>query len=218
MNIFPREKLKEKGPDSLTNQELLAILLAKGTKKENVFDLSKRLIKNYENFAFKKLRSVDQVEKLWNVGKLHACQIVAFAELAKRLYGKNAKNPIFRSAKIVANYAAEIKKFKQEQCRALYLSTQNTLLADITISIGTIDSSILEPREVFSPAIEQKAASIILIHNHPSGNPDPSTQDMETTDTLKKIGNLLKIPILDHVIIGEHSYFSFETGQKTKIK
>lgn len=218
MNQLPREKLKEKGPKFLSNQELLAILLSKGTKKENVFDLSKRLIKNYENFAFKNLEFVEQIEKLWNVGKVHACQIVAFSELSKRLYQKNLKKPIFRSSTVVATYASEMKKLKQEQCRVLYLSTQNTLLADCIISIGTLDSSILEPREVFRPAIEQNAASIILIHNHPSGNPDPSRQDMETTDGLKRIGDLLKIPILDHIIIGEQQYFSFESGQKRKMK
>lgn len=215
--IFPREKMIQKGASELKNDELLAIILGTGNKKENVFSLSKRLIQAYRNPSFLTIRSVEQIEKIWNVGKVHACKILATIELGKRLFKKSNRKPIFQNPKQVARYLGNMKNGDKEQLRVLYLSTQNSLLNDEIIAIGSLDQTIVHPREVFQPAFIHGAAGIIVAHNHPSGDPFPSKEDMEMTEELRKTGKILKIPILDHIIIGEKHFFSFEEGEKKRL-
>ena len=217
MNKFPREKLIEKGSENLTNSELLSVILGIGSKKENVFNLSARLIQNYGNPSYYGKRTFEQIKNLWNVSTTHACKILALMELGKRLFGQNSKKIMFRNPKTAAKYFADMRTCPKEQFRALFLSTQNTLLADEIVSIGTLDRSIVHPRDLFRLAYIHNAASIIIAHNHPSGNPFPSEEDIYLTKLLKDSSEILKLPILDHIIIGENSYFSFEEGDCKKL-
>ena len=218
MNEKPREKLIKYGPEKLETSELLAIILGSGNRNENVFDMSKRLIKKYENNIFEKIRSVEHVQNLWKTGKVQACRIIAASELGKRLFQKNPRKIIIKNAKEAAHHLKNMGREEKEHCKVLYLSTQNTLVAEEVISIGSIDASIIHPREVFSGAIKENAASIIIAHNHPSGDPIPSQKDMRLTEILKKAGEIIGITVLDHIIIGENHYFSFENGTITKFR
>mgnify|MGYP001606698895 FL=1 len=136
MNEKPREKLIKYGPEKLETSELLAIILGSGNRTENIFDMSRRLIKKYENAVFEKIRSVHHVQNLWKTGKVQACRIIATCELGKRLFQKNTRKITVRNAKEAGNYLKNMGREEKEHCKVLYLSTQNALIAEEIISIG----------------------------------------------------------------------------------
>ena len=206
----PRERFLKHGPEALSDAELFAIFLRIGTPGENVIDMSNRLIAEY---GLDKLFecSLKELQKIKGIGPSKAMQILAMNELGKR--HNQSKNPITKitCAEDVFEYFHErLKDKKEEHFYILMLNTQNNIIGEQLISKGILDASIIHPREVFKPAIKNSASKIILVHNHPSGDPTPSQEDLEITDKLIKAGEELEIKVLDHVIIGKDTYWSWK--------
>lgn len=205
----PRERFLKVGPEGLSDAEILAILLRTGSKGENVVDMSNRLITEY---GLDKLMecSLEELEKIKGIGKTKAMQILAIAELEKRI--NQSKNPVKKitCAKDVFDLMHnELKDKKEEHFYVLLLNNQNNVIKKELISKGILDSAILHPREVFRPAIKHSAARIILVHNHPSGNSQPSSEDLDITQRLTAVGGDLGIRVLDHVIVGRGEWWSW---------
>ena len=198
----PRERFLEKGPEALSDAELFAIILRTGTINENVIDVSNRLIKEY---GLDKLFecSLKELEKIKGIGPSKAMQILAMAELGKRHTLSKIPLKKITCAEDVFHYFHErLKDKKEEHFYVLMLNTQNYIIGEHLISKGILDASIVHPREVFKPAIKNSASKIILVHNHPSGDPSPSEEDKEIIQRLKQIGEELGIRVVDSVIIG----------------
>lgn len=209
----PRERFQKFGPNALSDAELLAIILQKGSKQENVIDMSNRLISKYGIDKLSDL-SLKELQEIKGIGPAKALQIKALFEFSKRhnLYKIN-ENPI-KSAKDVFEYASQRLLGKnKEYFMILLLDSKNRIIKDEIVSIGTLNASLIHPREVFKSAIKESANSIILVHNHPSGDPSPSKEDEEITKRIFDAGELLNIKVLDHVIIGNEKYHSFKENK-----
>jgi len=215
----PREKLLKYGSENLTGCELLAILLRTGinnkSSSSSAMDLARSIFLKYE--SLNELFNVSAVElaEIKGIGVAKASQILAALELGRRAVSeKNGKKVSFRCSEEVANYYIPLlKDLKKEQFRVLLLDVKNKLIKEVLISQGSLNSSIVHPREVIKPAIKDSAASVIFIHNHPSGDPEPSIDDIEITDRLCKSFAILGINVLDHIIVAESGYFSFKQKQ-----
>ncbi|MEK6935498.1 MAG: DNA repair protein RadC [Nanoarchaeota archaeon] len=204
----PRERFLKLGPEALSDAELFAILLRTGTRGENVVDMSNRLIAEY---GLDKLFecSLKELQEIKGIGPAKAMQILTIAEIQKRI--NQSKHPIKKitCAEDVFNYFHErLKDKKEEHFYILMLDTKNNIIAEQLISKGILDASIIHPREVFKPAIKNSASKIILVHNHPSGDPNPSGEDLEITEKLTNAGEEIGINILDHVILGKEGYWN----------
>ncbi len=209
INKRPREKLINKGPMNLKNNELLAIVLNTGSKKEEIMSLTSRLIKDYGEKALIKEKIPSKLAQEFNLPINKACQLIACFELGRRLFINNTnESKIFRSSADVFKYLSTMSDLKKEQLRGLYLNSQFQLIHDEIISIGTLNSNIAHPREIFKPAIHYNASAIILAHNHPSGRLKASQADIKITKKLLKISKLLQIDLLDHLIIANNNYLS----------
>lgn len=208
----PRERLLNEGADKLSNQELLAILLRTGTKKESVLDLSQKLLKHFEGLRMLKDASVEEITTISGIGTAKAVQILSALELGRRMNRITFDDRfVIRSPQDGANYVMEEMRFlSQEHFVCLYLNTKNQVLHKQTVFIGSLNASIVHPREVYKEALKRSAASIICIHNHPSGDPSPSREDIEVTKRLSESGKVLGIELLDHLIIGEQKYVSLK--------
>ncbi|WP_180320152.1 RadC family protein [Peribacillus loiseleuriae] len=208
----PRERFIQNGPQSLSNQELLAILLRTGTKDESVLQLANRLIGTFEGLRMLKDASIDEITAIKGIGEAKAIQILASVELGKRITQLNYQDRyVIRSPEDGANYCMEEMRFlSQEHFITLYLNTKNQVLHKQTIFIGSLNASIVHPREVYKEAFRRSAASIICLHNHPSGDPSPSREDIEVTKRLVECGKIIGIELLDHIIIGEHKFVSLK--------
>ncbi|MFA6194643.1 MAG: DNA repair protein RadC [Patescibacteria group bacterium] len=205
----PREKLVKEGAGALSSAELLAIILSVGTKKEEVFSMSNRLLREYgeKGIAYQKDPSI--IERDLKIPLTKACQIVACFELGRRFYQKKPGGSItIRTAKQAFEYLKDMGSLNKEQFRGLYLNTHYQLIHDEVISIGTLDASLVNAREVFRPALEYSAAAIIIAHNHPSGVIKATKADVEITNKLIEAGNILDIEVLDHLIIGKGKFAS----------
>jgi len=205
----PREKLRKYGPTSLKNYELMAVIFGKGTRKEGILELSKRIMSQYGDQAVFSQGDVDTLEKVLSLSPVQACQVVAAFELGKRLFGRTTE-VFLRSPEEVFEYAKDMARLKKEHLRGLYLDTRNKLIRDEVIAIGTLNASLAHPREIFHPAIESHAAGIILIHNHPSGDPSPSEDDIELTKQVYEASRIIEIDVLDHVIVGTQDFRSLK--------
>ncbi len=205
----PREKLRKFGPASLKNYELIAVILGKGTRREGILELSKRIMSQYGDQAVFSQGDVDTLEKVLSLSPVQACQVVAAFELGKRLFGRSTE-VFLRSPEEVFEYARDMARLQKEHLRGLYLDTRNKLIRDEVIAIGTLNASLAHPREIFHPAIESRCAAIILVHNHPSGDPLPSNDDIELTKQVHKASRIIEIDVLDHVIIGRQDYCSLK--------
>lgn len=210
----PRERFLKVGPEALSDAELFAILLRTGSKGENVVDMSNRLIREY---GLDKLMECSLIElgKIKGIGKTKAMQILTIAEIQKRI--NQSKTPVKKisCAKDVFDYFHErLKDEKQENFYVLILDNQNNIIKEELISKGILDSAIIHPREVFRHAIKNSAARIILVHNHPSGNPQPSQEDLEITQRLISAGEEIDIKVLDHVIIGKEEWWDWKERRK----
>jgi DNA repair protein RadC len=209
--LKPREKLIMSGSSALKNHELLAILLVTGTTKENVIELSKRLIQEYGSRAIAQERSVRRLMETLGIGPKKACQIAAAFELGRRFFEEpRSKAPTILAADDAYEYLKEMAKYTREHFRGLYLNTRGRIIRDEIISIGTLNMSVVHPREVFLPAVEFSAAAIILAHNHPSGDPTPSDEDLAITQQIVEAGRVMSIEVFDHIIIGENRYISLQ--------
>jgi DNA repair protein RadC len=205
----PREKMILDGVGSLSLAELLAVVLGVGTKKEEVFSMASRLLREYGEKAITTQKDPSNIAKDLNIPETKACQIVACFELGRRLFQKKPGGLItIRNAKQAYTHLKEMENLKKEQFRGLYLNNHYQLVHDEVISIGTIDASLVHAREVFRPALEYGATAIIIAHNHPSGLTKASRADTEITDNLLAAGNILGIELLDHLIIGKNKFLS----------
>jgi len=205
----PREKLIKNGVTTLSMTELLAVVLGTGTKKEEVFSMSARLLREYGEKGVAYQKDPKIIEKDLDIPGAKACQIVACFELGRRFYQKKPGGLVtIRTASQAFNYLKDMSNLKKEQFRGLYLNDRNQLIHDEVISIGTVNASLVHPREVFRPALEYSAAAIIIAHNHPSGVLKATKEDVEITDKLIEAGNILGIEVLDHLIIAKDKYNS----------
>ena len=205
----PRERLMKNGPSSLSNSELLAIILRTGNKKEDVITLSNKLFNKYN---IKKLSrtSPTKLKKSLGIGDAKACQVSACFELGRRLAQfKEPRKIQIKNAKDLAKILIpEMSSLKKEHLIGIYLNTKKEIIKTETIFIGSLNESVVHPREIFQIALEESAAAIIIAHNHPSGNPSPSGMDVQITKELAKSGEILGIPLLDHIVIGDKKYTS----------
>ncbi len=205
----PREKMVKDGAGTLSSAELLAIVLSVGTKKEEVFSMSSRLLREYGEKGIAYQRDPNIIERDLKIPLVKACQIVACFELGRRFYQKKPGGSItIRTAKQAFDYLKDMGNLNKEQFRGLYLNTHYQLIHDEVISIGTLDSSLVAAREVFRPALEYSAAAIIIAHNHPSGVVKATKADVEVTNKLIEAGNILDIEVLDHLIIAKNKFAS----------
>jgi DNA repair protein RadC len=206
----PREKLMEKGAENLRDSELMAILLRTGTKGKNVMKVSAEIL---QKFPTKNLLALNfkELAKIKGIGPGKACLLIAAFELTKRALEVEDNNlPTINSAKDAVAQLQELRTMKKEHFVALYLNARNQLIHKETVSIGTLNASLIHPREVFKSAIDCLAASVILAHNHPSGSAEPSEDDSEVTKRLKEAGKILGIEVLDHVILTKNAYLSLK--------
>lgn len=209
----PREKLINFGVSSLSNAELLAILIRTGTKEASAIDLAQRVLSAREDgLRYLGDCTTDELSHLKGIGKTKACQIIAAVELGKRLSMSTSKARLnIKSPRDVANiFMEEMRYYKKEYFKSILLNTKNQIIANEDISIGSLNSSLVHPREVFVGAIRKSASSIILMHNHPSGNPNPSNEDIKITKRLIEAGKIIGIEVLDHIIIGDGQFISLK--------
>jgi DNA repair protein RadC len=205
----PREKLLKEGVLSLNDSELLAIIINTGTKKENAVEISNRLMLKYGLNELSKL-TINELKGIEGIGVTKACQILALLEFNKRYSIRKNNGKKIASSRDVYEYCyPKLSELDKEHFVALLLDTKNKIIKEETISIGTLNSSLVHPREVFKSAIKESSNSMILVHNHPSGESEPSDEDIHITKLLIEAGELLNIKVLDHIIIGKEGYYSF---------
>lgn len=216
INERPRERLAKYGAESLSNSELLAIILRSGVKGDTAIDVANRLLKQYDG-QLREILSADlkELESIKGVGFTKAIQIKASFELAKRIFETDIEHQQVVFPQDVVNIMLPKLKFeKQEKLYILLLTGKNYLLSKKLVAIGGIDYNSFKPKEVLHIAVKYNASSIILVHNHPSGDPSPSKQDIEITRKIIDAGKIIGISVRDHIIIGDGKYTSLkETGE-----
>lgn len=207
----PRERLLKYGKESLSNEELLSIILKTGTKNYSAKELSNHILKNFKNIKEMKYITINKLTEINGIGEVKAIELLAALELGKRVYYIEQKEKVLlNSSKKIYEYFKNIFIEEYQECfYALYLDTKSKLISYKLLFKGTINSSCVHPREVFKNAFLESAYSIIVIHNHPSGDPTPSKEDIKVTETLMQIGKIMAIPVVDHIIIGNNQYYSF---------
>ncbi|MGQ9645956.1 MAG: RadC family protein [Thermodesulfobacteriota bacterium] len=206
----PRERLLQNGPQHLTEAELLGILLGKGTRKKTAVDLARELLERYESLQKLFSRSPSELTTLKGIGSAKAAILSAAFELVRRIQSrKDSDRPLFkRSADVAERYLPLMRDLRKEVFKVLLLNRANRFIKEVFISEGTLDASIVHPRDVFREALLEPAAGVILIHNHPSGNPSPSDEDLRITKQLVEAGRLLGIKVYDHIILAGECYVS----------
>ncbi|MEA3475814.1 MAG: DNA repair protein RadC [Candidatus Cloacimonadota bacterium] len=208
----PRERLQKVGVDNLSTQELLALIIEKGGKGQSVLTLAQNLLAHFGNLNNIKNASIEELKKVKGIGFATACKLQAAfklgekAEIQLNKYGEKIEGPkdIFNLLK------REIGNKKKESFYILSLTTRNNLISVDKVSTGTLSASLAHPREVFLPAIKNSASSVIIVHNHPSGDTQPSEDDLEITKRLIEAGKILGIDVVDHVIVSKDSFYSFK--------
>lgn len=206
----PRERLINYGVDKLSNEELISLLLESGTKNISVKNISMELLKYVKNINNLKNITYQELTSIKGIGKAKACKILGMIELSKRMNMININNIKLNTPMLVYEYFKNILcDKKQEYFYCVYLDNSKKVLEIQLLFIGTVNESIVHPREIFKKAYQVSASSIICVHNHPSGNLKPSDNDLILTQNLQKIGVLLGIKIVDHIIVTDNNYYSF---------
>ena len=207
----PRERLIKNGPSGLSDSELLAIILRTGTMQENVINLSHRILSQY-NLKQLSQTNLRQLMEINGIKESKAAQIAACFEIARRLESFNEvpKPKISSPEDVYRQLYPRMREKKKEMFIELCLDTKNQIIKEDTISMGSLNANIVHPREVFKTALSESAAHIIVAHNHPSGDPTPSREDIEITKKLVETGKIIGIDLLDHVIIGDGRHFSMK--------
>ena len=208
----PREKLSLRGAQNLTDAELLAILLRTGSKGKSVIQISHELIKKNGNLAVLASNSFSQMTKISGIGNDKAATLLAAFELSRRIQSQSkwySDKKISSPGEVADIFIPLLKDELKERFIVVCLNSANKIIKYEVISVGNLNSSIVHPREVFKVAIENNSASIILIHNHPSGNPDPSNEDIAITKKIVETGTIMSIPVFDHIIIAGKNFTSF---------
>ncbi len=218
----PYEKCLRYGARALSDAELVAVLIRTGTKGENVCQLAGRILSlpGYEGLKGLNRISLERLCTVKGIGQVKAVQLKCLAELAGRMAKAEAAQRLsFRAPDTIADYfMEELRHAEQEELHALFLNTRNMLIKEKLMFKGTVNASLVSPREIFMEALECHAVQIVLIHNHPSGDPTPSREDIRMTHRIRETGELLGIQLLDHIVIGDHCYCSMqEQGTLSKI-
>ena len=212
----PRERLNSAGASALSTRELLAILIGSGTESRSAVDVAGDLLQ-FSNGSLRQLAttSAAEMQRLPGIGPAVTARLIAALELGRRMARESAlERPRIRGPRDVYDLCAPaMVDAKQEEFRVLLLNTQHAVVREVVVTRGTLDASVVHPREVFRAAIVESAAAVVLVHNHPSGDPAPSREDREVTEQLAAAGQLIGISVLDHVVIGDGRYVSFvESG------
>ena len=204
----PRERFIKKGPEALSKSDLLAILLGSGIKGKNVQKLSQQIIKKFgKNFLD---ITIDDLQKVSGVGQAKSLQIASAISLVKRYYADEKINKItIKNSQDVLSLTYDLREKKKEYLVCLYLNARNVLLKKEVVSVGLLDKTLLHPREIFYPATELNAASVILVHNHPSGDSLPSEKDIQIVEIITQAGKIMGIPVIDFIILSESGHCSF---------
>lgn len=207
----PRERLLKYGAEVLSNAELIAIIIRTGNKNESAIALSNKIM-NIGDLNFLSECTVEELLKIKGIGSAKAAQIKAAVELSRRLKSfRSGYNISIRSPKDAADIVMEdMRHLKCEHLKVMFLNTKNVLMNIRDLSIGSLNSSIVHPREIYTEAIKKSSSSIIVLHNHPSGDPTPSDEDINITRRLFEVGKLVGIDMLDHIIIGDGTYISMK--------
>ncbi len=208
----PRERFLKYPPSTITNHELIAIILRTGSRQESVIELSKRILYKYDNLKALSNTTVKDLMEIRGIGTSKAIELLAAFELGKRV-NKESFVPqvkLLSPESIFLYLKSDLEMKTQEHFVALYLNTKGELVKKETLFIGSLNSSLIHPRELFKHAVLNSAAKIIVSHNHPSGDPTPSNQDIEVTKILHKNSLMMDIELLDHIIIGRDRYYSFK--------
>jgi DNA repair protein RadC len=206
----PRERLLQHGPQPLTEAELLGILIGKGTRSKTAIDLARELLDQYESLQKLFSRSPSELMTVKGIGSAKAATLSAAFELVRRIQSqREVGRPSFkRSSDVASHYLPLMRDLRKEVFKVLLLNRANRFIKEVTISEGTLEASIVHPRDVFREALLEPASGIILIHNHPSGNPSPSEEDLRITKQLVEAGRLLGIKVYDHIILAGECYRS----------
>ena len=206
----PRERMLNYGASHLSHAELLAILINTGRKGYSSLDIANELLKSIVNLKELKHLSINDLNKIKGVGLYKALTLKAAFELGERMHSGSVDDKIqINSPKDVADFMmGKMEHLTQEKFIALFLNSKNIIIKQKTIFMGTLNSAIVQPREIYSEAVKCASNAIIVLHNHPSGDTTPSLEDIKTTDRLRECGDILGIQLLDHVIIGDHTYLS----------
>ncbi|KUK82005.1 MAG: DNA repair protein RadC [Pelotomaculum thermopropionicum] len=214
-DIRPRERLLKEGAEALSDVELLAILLRTGSRATTALDLASLLMARFKNLHRLVDAAVEELSDVKGVGPAKASQVKAALELARRLAQfSEASRPVIKSPDDAAALVMEeMRHLDREHFRALLLNTKNQVIGTDKVSVGTLNSSTVHPRELFRNAIRKSAASMVLVHNHPSGDPAPSREDLDITRRLVEVGKIIGIEILDHIIIGDNRFTSFRAKE-----
>lgn len=208
----PQERLIKYGTSCLSNAELLSIILRSGNKSEGIMELSARLLKEFNGLNGLFDADISELINLKGIKEAKATQILALSEIAKRFKSfKSGDEYRITSPNDVSNLLmSEMKNLKKEILKVVILNTKNCVISVIDASVGSLNSSIVHPREIFKDAVRKSAAAIILVHNHPSGDPTPSGEDINSTKRIREAGKILGIELLDHLIIGEGIFISLK--------
>lgn len=209
--MLPRERLRDFGAEHLSNQELLSILLRTGTKTTPVLEVANQILKNLDSLSDFQHLSLQELQQINGIGYVKSIEIKAMIELAKRISKAEyvQKERIMSSERLARKMMLELSDQKQEHLVAIYLDTQNRIIEQRTIFIGSVRRSIAEPREILYYACKNMATSVIIVHNHPSGSPEPSENDLQFTQKMKRSCEDIGIICLDHIVIGKYQYYSF---------
>lgn len=212
VNLRPRERLLQEGAGALSEIELLAILLGTGSPETTVLELASQVLARFNNLRLLVDATIEELSEIKGVGPAKASQVKAALELARRLSNYTGHpRPVIKSPGDAAGLVMqEMRHLDREHFRALLLNTRNQVIADEEVSIGTLNTSTVHPRELFRNAIKKSAASLVLVHNHPSGDATPSKEDLDVTRRLCEAGKIIGIEVLDHIIIGDNRFTSLK--------
>lgn len=215
IQLLPYDKFLTVGPKSLSDEELLAIILRTGTKGEDAVTLACRVLELCgKKRGIEGLHhvTIGQLTEIGGIGQVKAVKLKAVAELSNRMASASVSEDLcFRHPKEVASaYMERMRHLEKETCMAVYLDSKDSRIADECLSVGNLNSAILSAREIFRQALLYNAASVILLHNHPSGDPTPSREDITLTGRLKEASQIMEIPLFDHIIIGDNIYISLK--------
>jgi DNA repair protein RadC len=208
----PREKLMLRGPQNLTDAELLAILIRTGKKGKTVISVAQEIINTHKNLAILASKTISDLVKVGGIGKDKAATLLAAFELSRRILSQSKwlnERKITSPQDVAEIFIPLLRDELKEKFILVCLNSANKIIATETISVGNLNSSVVHPREVFKTAIDHSSASVILLHNHPSGNPEPSNEDISITKKMVESGKILDIPVFDHIIIAGNSFTSF---------
>lgn len=209
----PREKLLRRGRESLSNTEILSILIGSGTRTKSAMELAAEIISIHKSgIRYLAECSPEELTKVKGIGTAKACEILAAVELGKRIatIAVDEKTVIRSSADIAEMFMEKMRYYKKEHFVSLMINAKGQIIEEVEVSIGDLCSSTTHPREVFIDAVRRSAGSVVFIHNHPSGDPTPSEADIMTSRRLAEVGELLGIPVLDHIVIGDGTFVSMK--------